>query len=440
MRTDRSISFGNVASAVRSFTAAVLTRSVFVHPLCFVLVCAAASAQQQQAARACDFIDSIGVDTHFGYVDTTYYQRPADTIRAIQSLGVRHMRDGLAYAWVAPHLYSIYAQLAQAGIHSDLIVPNPLHNGPSADAIERLLPNYPGVDAIESPNEYDQAKNPNWIADLRAYLPVLQQVAADTKLPLIGPSLTQPASYPALGDVSAFENFANLHAYWGGRNPETGGWGGPDAQGHAYGSFAYDFDKLNMTSSGKPVFMTESGYVAGEEPKRNVIPETVEAVYLPRLVLHAWNLGIRRTYIYELMDEPSSTPGFGLMHKDLTPRPAYTALATLTRLLADKPGPQQAGMLSYTIQGDMKGLETTLLEKQDGSFWLAIWNQSAIYEVNELHSLPVAPRTVTLTVAARKNIRAVWAFDETGQASQKALKATTTALDVGSAITLIEID
>jgi hypothetical protein len=404
-----------------------------------VLLAATPLVAQQQAASASDFLDSVGVNTHFSYTDTTYYLQTAKTIAAIQALGIHHVRDGLAYGWVPPHLYAIYAQLAQAGIHPELVTPNPAHGGPSAQDLERLLPNYPGLDALEAPNEYDQAKDPNWAADLRAYLPTLAQVGHDAGIPIIGPSLTQTDSYPKLGDVAADETYSNLHAYWGGRNPETGGWGPPDAQNHIYGSFAYDFDQMNITGPRKPVFMTETGYVVTDVPKVNQISEAVEAIYEPRLLLHAWNLGVRRTYIYELMDDPSSPPGIGLMHSDGTPRPAYTAVATLMHLLSDTPGARSPGKLAYTLQGNTGGLETTLLQKQDGSFWLALWNPGCIYEVNRLQSTPIAPRTVTISVGGGEVIGNAWTFDETGQAQQKSIQTATATLPIGSAVTLLEI-
>lgn len=406
----------------------------------FLLACLTASAQTlHPAARASDFVDSVGVVTHFSYTDTAYYKQPADTIAAIQALGIRHVRDGIAFGWVAPHLYAIYAQLAAAGIHPELILPNPGKDGPSAETIEKLLAHYPGADAIEAPNEYDQAHNPNWAADLQAYLPTVFRVGRSLRLPVIGPSLTLPESYPKLGDVSVYFDYSNIHAYWGGRNPETDGWGPPDARGARYGAFPYDLDEVHVTGLRKPVMITETGYVANNTPKRNEIPDAIEAIYEPRLALHAWNEGVRRTYIYELMDDPSSTPGFGLLHADLTPRPAYRALATLMHLLADAPGPQTPGRLAYSLSGDRHGLESTLLQKRDGSFWLALWNPGCIYEVNELRPTPIAAQNVTLTVAGGRRVAALWSFDESGRADKTAVDRSRVSLDVKPAVTLVEI-
>ena len=89
------------------------------------LLLAGSATAQQRASRSYDFVNSIGVNTHFTYIDTAYYQQPATLIKAIQYLHVRHVRDGLSYYWVAPNLYAIHAQLAQAGIFADLVTPNP---------------------------------------------------------------------------------------------------------------------------------------------------------------------------------------------------------------------------------------------------------------------------------------------------------------------------
>jgi hypothetical protein len=186
--------------------------------------------------------------------------------------------------------------------------------------------------------------------------------------------------------------------------------------------------------------LTETGYVVGETPKQNVISESVEAVYEPRLLLHAWNQGVKRTYIYELMDDPSSPAGFGLLRKDLTPRPAFNALATLMELLSDTPGRRAAGTLNYSIEGDSSKLETTLLEKQDGSFWLAVWVPGSVYEVDQLRPTPVAVREVTISLAGRKRVKRVWKFDEAGHAEMSAPSQSTLTFQAGSAVTLLDIE
>lgn len=394
----------------------------------------------QQAARAYDFSDSVGVNTHLGYTDTAYYQQPAKIIAALQKMGVRHVRDGLGYWWVAPNLYSIFQQLAAAGIHPELVLPNP--NGvptPTASAMAALLPNYPGVEAVESPNEYDMAGDPNWSTNLFSYMPAVWQTGQQGKVPVIGPSLVQLGSYSALGDVAPYMTYNNLHAYWGGRNPETTGWGGPDSEGNYYGSIPYAFDYLNITGPNVPVMFTESGYVVNNTPSQNIIPEWVEAVYEPRLLLHDWNMGVKRTYIYELMDDPSSTTGYGLLRSDLSARPAYTAVSTLMSVLSDKSTSFSPESLAYTMSGTTSGIETTLLEKQDGSFWLAMWLPGCIWDVNAVKSTPVTAQSITLTAPSGRLIRKTWTFNNAGTASSSTVNAASKSLSITSTITLVEI-
>ncbi len=394
----------------------------------------------QQAGRARDFTDSVGVVTHFGYTDTAYYLKPASIIGDIQALHIRHIRDGVAYSWVPPNLYSIFGQLAAADIHSNLVLPSPTNGvDPSASAIESLLPNYSGVESIEGPNEFDLSGDSNWASDLRAFLPTVWQIGQDTGLAVVGPSLTQPGSYPAVGNISSYMNYGNMHVYWGGRNPETPGWGPYDAENNSYGSLLYNLDEVALDSPGKPVYTTETGYIVTSTPTVNEIPESVEAVYEPRLLLHAWNTGVKRTYIYELMDDPSSPAGFGLLRSDLSPRPAYTALETLMGLLSDSASTFTPSSLTYTLSGSTSGVETTLLQKQDGTFWLAIWLNGSIYDVNALTSTPIQPQNVTLTLDSGNRVTNMWSLDDAGNAAQTSPNSSSLNFAINSTVTVLEI-
>ena len=65
------------------------------------------------AAQADSFVDSIGVQTHASYTNTAYGNW-SQVMAALQSLGVRHIRDGLP---VTSTFVSNFQQLAAAGIH-----------------------------------------------------------------------------------------------------------------------------------------------------------------------------------------------------------------------------------------------------------------------------------------------------------------------------------
>lgn len=48
----------------------------------------------EEARRADDFVDFIGVNTHLGYNDTTYRDSDGIIEPRLLQLGVRHIRDG----------------------------------------------------------------------------------------------------------------------------------------------------------------------------------------------------------------------------------------------------------------------------------------------------------------------------------------------------------
>ena len=83
---------------------------------------------------------------------------------------------------------------------------------------------------------------------------------------------------------------------------------------------------------------------------------------------------------------------WGLFNSDGTPRPAATALHNLTTLLTDT-GADAAtftpGSLNYTLSGTQSGDNSVLIEKSDGSFWIALWNETETAN---------SPHTITLNL------------------------------------------
>ena len=82
---------------------------------------------------------------------------------------------------------------------------------------------------------------------------------------------------------------------------------------------------------------TETGYFTGTAG--GSVPQTVLAKYVPRLFCEYFRQGVPRTFWYDFVDDssdPNNADGNrGLLKSDLTPKPAYTALLSLTSLLAD---------------------------------------------------------------------------------------------------------
>ncbi|HWI56936.1 MAG TPA: hypothetical protein VNZ22_06905, partial [Bacillota bacterium] len=136
----------------------------------------------------------------------------------------------------------------------------------------------------------------------------------------------------------------------------------------------------------KPMCATETGYFTGTA--KGAVSEAVQAKYVPRLFCEYFGKGIRRTFHYELVDlwpsQDNDQHTRGLLHNDLTPKPAFTALKHLITLLKDE-GPQfQPGSLDYTLRvtpptgyNRTQYVRHLLFQKRDGTFWLALYHEIA---------------------------------------------------------------
>src|ERR1700739_2848082 len=110
-----------------------------------------------QAYPADSFVDSIGVVTHLTYTDTPYFTAWPQIFGALQTLGVRHIRDGY-YDWAenSPFIAE-HRQLASAEIKTDYVVPfNP---STTPQNMEEFSPKVRDMEALEGPNECDVAGN-----------------------------------------------------------------------------------------------------------------------------------------------------------------------------------------------------------------------------------------------------------------------------------------
>ena len=406
-------------------------------PVTLLLVLAVVlPAEAEKAGSADAFVDSVGVNIHLHFNDTAYANFPR-VEQALKDLGVRHVRDGLVDTeW--KEYYDRHNQLGRLGIKGTFIT------SPAQSA--QLLLDYPqrmkdSFEAYEAPNEYDQSHDAHWYATLTAFLSQLNRVvkadARTSRFPVIGPSLTRADSAFKLRGLCAFD-YANLHNYFGGHNPGTSGWGS-----NGYGSILWNLATVNTVCPGKPVVTTETGYQTGTAVPQG-IPEDVEEKYVPRLFLEQWLHGIRRTYLYELIDLPprrsARDSAFGLLRFDFSPKPAYSALMNLLHLLAD-PGPAFAGEeLGFKLSGELSSVHHLLLEKRNGVFYLALWVEEPGYDSASKRAAP--PETHAVVIQTDRAIGMIrhW-FDASGIMHAATLDAGATHnIEVSDSVTILEMD
>jgi hypothetical protein len=223
---------------------------------------------------------------------------------------------------------------------------------------------------------------------------------------------------PKLGNISQLVDIGAIHRYFSGNNPETTGFWKSDACG-MWGAMSFYICEARINAGPTaPLYITETGYTTFGE-----IDEKTAGKYISRVLLYDSLAGIVRTYIYELHDDgtdaSNSENGYGLFRYDGTPKPAFNAVRSEIALLSD-PGPAFSPTpLAYSV-GGVKQLRHELFQKRDGSYELAIWNDSRSWNPSTAREIPVPSSAVTLTFTARPRSVRFEALDDGGHFVKRA--------------------
>jgi hypothetical protein len=383
-----------------------------------------------QAASTEDFINSIGVVTHFNY--PSYKVGNLEALKSLLiSSGIRHIRD--SDFWPLPTFKSLAAQGIRVTWLADPalgVVPNRNYwcnpnGGPRncyllADFLKTQVgPNV--FDAIETINEPDNffghykwfAANPialngdkqnsyywkNYALSLtKDTCSVLRGDPSLLYFKCIGPALGgTPDRFPP-GSLYGIVDYGNMHPY-----PRAGNGATPASEYGKIGryfqwgnspalnidEYPYAFKTYQPAFTGPynrtiPMVATETGYCTGSA--KMSISLTTHAKYMPRLFAEYFRHGILRTFSYEFYDEGENLANceanFGLVKHDLAPKPAYTAISSLIKLLQDNGIPRKPGMLSYSMTVSPVGaysrlqyVHDLLLQKSNGDFYLLLWHE-----------------------------------------------------------------
>lgn len=360
------------------------------------LLCPAMKAAPQQARPADAFVHSIGVVTHLRYTDTPY-GRYEDLIKPrLSELGIRHIRDGI------PPSDSLTKQklldLAKLGIKSTLVI-DPRGFQQAADAVPMVQSIASSVVAVEGPNELDvnrqvAYKGQVFPIGLRTFQNELYTAIKGNSttawLDVIAPAMAHPQNATLVGAVSC--TTGNMHSYPGGRNP---------AEAILDNQW---IPAARLLCPGKPIVATETGWhnaVTDTTASQPGVSEQAARKYVPRLYLEYFNRSIKRSFLYEFVDEKSAVlqeAKFGLLRYDGSPKPAFTALKNLITLLKD-PGPGfTTKSLDYTLGGDTTNVHRVLLQKRNGAFYLILWQEVPSFNLSTKQDVTVATRKVTLTL------------------------------------------
>lgn len=372
----------------------VLCVVVATHGAVFV---AAQELSVVKPRKAGDFVNSIGVNTHFGYYDTTYGKYEQILKPRLLELGVKHIRDGTYNQDVVRK----YREVGQAGIRL-LLITSSDRAVSQAKAIGDMLW---GVEAVNEPDM--RRYEGGWVKfACREQQNLYQAIRQDSELnhiPVVGLSLANIRRSPSeLGDISQWMDYGGMHPYAAGEYPSKH-WGWGMSMESALG-------EARKVSGDKPLLVTECGYHNRIAEKGHPgVSEQAAAIYHLHLFFIYFNQGVERSYKYELLDlkddEKMSDKEchFGLVRSDGSVKPSFTAIKNLIWLLDDEPKDFRCRDLEYAVESDAV-IRTTLLQKSDGSWWLALMREVDVFDLKSGQDVAVEPIKVSVKFARKMDV------------------------------------
>lgn len=407
----------------------------------------------QQAKSADSFVDTIGVNVHLHYTNTVYKEFNSLIKPRLLELGVRHLRDGAAtYSGINrdSFFYERVRELANEGFQFNFITSSLKTEWGEPTDYSLLDEVYEWSDgaiaSFEAVNEPDIQGVDSWLADTRlGQKELYSTVNSDPDLkdiPVIGSSVIHSKNKSAVGNLSKWKDYGNLRNYFDGRHPETNGWGS-----NGYGSLDWHFREAEKLSGSDPVISTETGWsnVVDTNGNHLGVPEDIEAKYVPRLFLNHFNAGVDRTYLYELIDL-QDRPGhrdsnFGLLNNDGSREPSFKALRNLIDLLEDPGSSFTPESLKFSLEGNTSDVEHTLLQKSDGSFYLALWLGKSSWDPNAKRRIDVPGQSVTLALPDAFENATLHQFKTDGSVKESASKIADGQMNltVRDTVTIIEL-
>lgn len=350
-------------------------------------------------AQVRDLLESLGVCTHIGQgVDGA-----AETATAMAYAGLHNLRDdgsaGAVPAWITVH--------QQSGARVSLLTN---HDVASTIDLAKQLAAAGALLAVEGPNEPNNfpVTYMGSTSNGTTSLPVAQlqrdlyaAVKAEPALkgiPVFHSSeaggsepdnvglqfLTIPTGAGAsLPDGTKYADYANTHNYivghsaklsdnlcWNAADPTLNGdWDGLYVEyGKTWRGRFNGYSTAELETL--PRVTTETGWVTSGTGS---ITEEQQGRLFLNLYLAAFKRGWSYTFIYMLRDDPNQ--GYwGLFDTAYKPKKSGTYLHNLTTILA-APRAKASASPDYAIASPPPTVHDLLMQKSDGSFALAIWNE-----------------------------------------------------------------
>lgn len=384
--------------------------------------------------RSADFVDSVGINTHFGHLGTPYADRFDLCAEALARLGIRHLRDDVIWGRETPPVqFQAIRALAARGHRFSLIFYDP--NGPGPLTPPERLPEIValsggGLAIVEGSNEppllSNRASFPARSAfHQRSLSRIVQSDPRLAGIKVAGPSYIF-GNIALAQNLSGAVDYANVHAYPGMEHPETDG----------PGNLKRFVAAVRPVFGSAPVLVTENGYHTALATADGHLPvsEGIRARYLPRMLLWAYLSGVTRTYLYELVssfDHGDADPEsrFGLLTYDGTETPGFAAVRNLMALFRS-PGvarPDDGPSVSIELDGPVEALQGAAFRRADGTILVPVWIGVSGWDPGSRKPLPDLPgRPIEVRLSRAPTTASLHRFADDGSVTVDAVNATRT--------------
>jgi hypothetical protein len=180
---------------------------------------------------------------------------------------------------------------------------------------------------------------------------------------------------------------------------------------------------------------------------------------LPRHFAEYFNAGITRTISYEFINEfadeaTNAEASFGMVRRDLTPKPAYFAMKNLIALLSESKWNAATRQWSTPVvtpraldfdilpanRAQPRDVHSTLLQKSDGSFYLLLWREASSFDTATGRDLEVQSAPVTISFKTKIASAQLWNLKSGAAPVQTWARTTAISLAVPDEIVALKIN
>jgi PA14 domain len=367
-----------------------------------------------------DFVGRIGVNTHFAFTFEPDYADYTGIVQKMKEANIRLAREHVYYEPGHPNdleRYIRFRHMVANGIRIMCTADdryagmNPI----TSEKIDYINEQTKVVDVNGNPQyacAYFEGRNE---PDLQSGWTTSEIVSAQKALfdavnnsqrpnvPVLGPSVLRKENAQTIGTAfNAYTDMgANVHPYHQDWRPS---FGLPDMQAR--------LNAWQATTPGKKLVSTEEGWDTCSSNCANPISvnENVQSKYTMRTLF--WGLfdaGFERVMLYEMVDEASwlsrgytNNAYFGLLHSDLTPKPAYNSLKRLTSLLKEPNASwsQPPQGLSFSLSGSITNVKAYVLQKSNGTHYLVLYQDVSSWDANAGTEINNPPQSVTVNLGS----------------------------------------